>query len=59
MKAILALEHSIIPPTIGFVNLNPNSKPWVNPVSGAPFTDCGFHHLFISRPERRPNLNCY
>lgn len=25
MKAILALEHSIIPPTIGFVNLNPNS----------------------------------
>lgn len=26
MKAILALEHGIIPPTVGFVKLNPNSK---------------------------------
>lgn len=29
MKAILALEHGIIPPTIGFVKLNPNSKLFV------------------------------
>lgn len=26
MKATLALEHGIIPPTVGLVDLNPNSK---------------------------------
>lgn len=30
MKAVLALEHGIIPPTVGFVDLNPNSKLWRN-----------------------------
>lgn len=26
MKVVLAIEHGVISPTVGFVDLNPNSK---------------------------------
>lgn len=26
MKVVLALEHGVIPPTVGFINLNPNGE---------------------------------
>ena len=47
MKAILALEHGIIPPTIGFVNLNPNSKSLVKSGGGI-FQVCIIKLILVS-----------